>query len=690
MSNVLKVAAVNAGVAAAETDANFNQTVLLLHGDGTNGAQNNTFLDGSTNNFTITRNGNTTQGTFSPFSLAAGEWSNYFDGNGDFLSASANSAFDITGDFTLEAWVYFVALPSQNASGGRVAAIAGYSNGSTANAGWECGVDFTGNVFFISSWGVSIAAGCSFTPNLNTWYHLAATKSSSTTRLFINGVSQTLTTNTLVINNGSSPTLNVGRASSNNGYLHYVPGYISNFRIVKGTAVYTSAFTPSTTPLTAITNTSLLTCQSNRFVDNSTNAFAITRNGDVRVTPFSPFAPSAAYDPAVNGGSMYSDGSGDNLSIAYDTALDVTQGDFTFEFWVYRTNSGVQLEVINQRGSLPGWLVRINSNNTIIGGYTGGGSAAIVTSIGTVPTNEWMHVAFARDGSSLRVFLNGVLDNTATGGNGTTSTATFYINRSYASSGSGVAGWLSDIRIVKGSAVYTSNFTPPTAPLTAITNTSLLCNFTNAGIFDNTGKNVLETVGNAQIDTTTKKYGTGSMEFDGTGDFLKVRKTAEFEFGSGDFTVEFWANANALSGAYTGVVGVWVAGSSVTANAWNITLNAFNGTNKFGFSYSNGSAGTDVIFNATTSTGSWDHYAVVRSGNTLYGFKNGVSQAISSGSSTITATITPGTVDLYIGTVGTASSGTDFNGFIDDLRITKGVARYTANFTPPTAAFEDQ
>jgi hypothetical protein len=61
-----------AGQAGEDTDPFFNQTTLLLHGDGTNGAQNNTFLDSSTNNFTITRNGNTTQGTFSPFSLAAG------------------------------------------------------------------------------------------------------------------------------------------------------------------------------------------------------------------------------------------------------------------------------------------------------------------------------------------------------------------------------------------------------------------------------------------------------------------------------------------------------------------------------------------------------------------------------------------------------------------------------------------
>ena len=70
-------------------DPQFNYTTLLLPGNGTNGAQNNTFLDSSTNAFTITRNGNTTQGTFTPFSQTG--WGNYFDGTGDYLSIGTAS-----------------------------------------------------------------------------------------------------------------------------------------------------------------------------------------------------------------------------------------------------------------------------------------------------------------------------------------------------------------------------------------------------------------------------------------------------------------------------------------------------------------------------------------------------------------------------------------------------------------------
>ena len=74
-----------AGGTVAPSDPNFRNVTLLLHGDGTNGGQNNTFVDSSANAFTITRNGNTTQGSFSPY---GSNWSNYFDGSSDWLRFS--------------------------------------------------------------------------------------------------------------------------------------------------------------------------------------------------------------------------------------------------------------------------------------------------------------------------------------------------------------------------------------------------------------------------------------------------------------------------------------------------------------------------------------------------------------------------------------------------------------------------
>jgi len=82
-------------------DPQFNYVTMLLHGDGTNGGQNNTFVDSSTNNFSITRNGNTTQGSFSPYGTL---WSNYFDGSSK-LYRSMSGVTVGTGQFTAEVWV---------------------------------------------------------------------------------------------------------------------------------------------------------------------------------------------------------------------------------------------------------------------------------------------------------------------------------------------------------------------------------------------------------------------------------------------------------------------------------------------------------------------------------------------------------------------------------------------------------
>ena len=175
-------ASVDGGAAA---DPNFNQTTLLLHGDGTNGAQNNTFLDSSSNTFTITRNGNTTQGTFSPFSVAEGEWSNYFDGSGDYLTVADNAAFQVgSGAFTLECWVYLTTT-------GTDIRIYSYQPASGTASVMNL-YRLATNVFALA---LRDSGGSGYTEYTttstvlaNTWYHVAAARDASgNIAIWVNG-----------------------------------------------------------------------------------------------------------------------------------------------------------------------------------------------------------------------------------------------------------------------------------------------------------------------------------------------------------------------------------------------------------------------------------------------------------------------------------------------------------------------
>ena len=645
-------------------DPQFNYVTMLLHGDGTNGAQNNTFLDSSTNAFSITRNGNTTQGSFSPY---GSNWSNAFNlvSTPDYLDIASNAAFGMgTGDYTIESWFYCTDT-------GGYQPIIDCRASSPVTGQILFRVYATGQFYFsIEGTGTVLTSPANIATN--TWVHAAVVKASGVYTLYINGTSVATASNSVSI--PTSP-VRIGNDQQNGNNFK---GYLSNVRIVKGTAVYTSNFTPSTTPLTAVSGTSLLTCQSNRFVDNSSNAFAITANGTISVQRFNPFGTSTAYSTSVIGGSGYFDGSGDYLTVADNAALDVDAGSFTMEAWVYLTDATVTSPILAKNfGSAGGWMFWVQSTLRLRM-YDASAGQVTATSSASLISNSWNHVAATRSSNTLTVYVNGVSSGTATFTGTSTNAAVLEIG-GYGAATAVSTGYISDARLVKGSVVYTGNFTPPTAPLTAITNTSLLTNFTNGAIFDNAMMNDLETVGNAQISTSVKKYGTGSLSFDGTGDYLTTPNSPNLNFGSGDFTIELWlystvgtSNESVVNKGYN--------------NAGNLSYLLFLDANTLGFFASSNGTSFDIASNismGTATQNTWVHFAASRSGSSIRLFRNGtlINTVTSS------ATIYTGTTNLYIGS--SDSGGLNFNGYIDDLRITKGYARYTATFTPPTAALPD-
>lgn len=184
---------------------------------------------------------------------------------------------------------------------------------------------------------------------------------------------------------------------------------------------------------------------------------------------------------------------------------------------------------------------------------------------------------------------------------------------------------------------------------------------------DQKGKTVTA-VGNAQIDTAQYKFGGASGLFDGTGDRLTVPASADFNFGTGDLTIEWWARFNSVSGIqYFYEIGLN-----------NTMARLQNGTTLLVYNAAGANMNTNI---STLSANTWYYMAVVRSGNNWNFYVNGTSVA----NGTRSGNAGDSTNTLYIGDY--TSAGYAFNGWLDDFRITKGVARYTANFTPPSAAF---
>jgi hypothetical protein len=653
-------------VVSVASDPYFMYNSLLLPGTGTNGAQNNTFLDGSTNNFTITRNGNTTQGTFSPYGP---NWSNYFDGTGDFLSMTTTTALQMTGDFTWEAWVYPLSLPSS-----------GYKTfwsqraNASGTAGPSVAFDSSGVIYLFignanaSGWAIS-GFNTGFSVSLNQWQHIALVKNGTSIKLYKNGVAGTSTTSSEAVGTSGNTTLMAGTSDGT----QIVDGYMSNFRAVKGTAVYTSNFTPSTTPLTAISGTSLLTCQSNRFIDTSTNAFTITVNGNTNIQRFSPFSPGSAYSAGTIGGSGYFDGATDYLVAPNNAALNLSTADYTIEAWIYYIPTGAfQYVAVYSVGVVSNTqydyaFVLTNTGAVRMGMFNSTTQTVLISSAVCV-SNAWNHVAVTRSGSSATVYVNGI---GTTGAMATTDNVNAGATLKIGADNDGsvaVRGYMSDFRIVKGTRVYTSNFTPPTVPLTAIANTAILLNYTNAGIIDNTMMNNLETVGNAQISTAQTKFGGGSMSFDGTGDYLTTPFSPLTQFGTGDFTIEFWIYRSAGSVYQT----ILDTRSSGTASPWAVLLNSSNQPYIL--------IASDITSSIAVASATWTHVAICRASGTLRIFNNGVV-----GYSGANSTSMMPTGPLRVGK--TIDNAYDLNGYIDDLRITKGIARYTSNFTPSVSAF---
>jgi len=663
---------------------------------------NHGIIDNSRNKLMITRNGNVSQGTFTPFSADPGKWSVFFNGSSGVRFAD-NAAFQFgTSAFTVEGWFNVSTMPSNDAS-----IISKWVVANDGNSSWM--VDFqSSNLSAAISIGGTVTriSGAGGVP-LGVWNHFALVRSGSpgTLSLFMNGARIATGTPTGSLVDDSNP-VGLGVRGGTDG--QYLTGSLSNIRVINGTALYDPTLTTYTVPtstLGVVTNTKLLTCQNNQFIDNSTAnssaGFTATALSTPFVRPFSPFAPNTVYTTANTGGGVYFDGTGDYLLTPSVSNLAFRTGPFTMEAWHYGTTTSGGGQLVSSRtGS-------INDASTISFYITGGNysfygngnhvSAAYVT-------GQWNHVVYTRDASStLRLFINGKL--AAYEASYTPDITKTQVGIGSLQSGGEIipACWASDVRLITGSiptsyqtsstTVGTQVFTPPTAPLTvtsqgALANAvTMLLNFTDAAIIDSSAKNIFETSGDAKSNNTISKFNGGSAYLDGNADYLILPATAASPLGTVNFTWECWIYRNAVTDS-TYADGLCCSSAGITGFGAGIDPSGYIG---YAISATSGSWDIRLGVDPGNPKGSiavplrtWTHVALVRNGSTFTGYVNGqVDQTFTSASA-----ISNLGNSYYIGRWHDANTRY-FNGHIQEFRITRS-ARYTTTFTPPTRSFPNR
>jgi hypothetical protein len=410
---------------------------MLAHFDGANAANNSTFVDSSANNLAVTAHGVVSQGAFGP---AVGMNSGYFNGSTDYVQSATSAQLNLSsGNWTMEAWAY----PTVGANWQTV-----MMNGLTNTDGHGITQYNNGHWLYNINGGSFIDGGAIV---LNTWVHLAAVRNSGVTTFYVNGVAMGTTTNAPT--NKSYPMVIGAKGNP----AEYFNGYLSQVRVVTGTAVYTSNFTPAQVPLTAITGT--------QFFEKFANGAIVDAVSKAEFTQ--PFGAPALSTARAKFGTASLSLNGSSKVDALDVPASTFTGtDWTIEGWTYIPSSGSHVNNTLMH-TYPYFTVAISMNRNGSGStsvYIGNGSTWPVPNISSsanLSFDTWNHIAVVKHAGVLTLYHNGVSVGTSTtmptGFTGGVSIGCLTNNTEC------FTGNADELRI-SNIARYTSNFTVPTAP----------------------------------------------------------------------------------------------------------------------------------------------------------------------------------------------------------------------------------
>ena len=209
---------------------------------------------------------------------------------------------------------------------------------------------------------------------------------------------------------------------------------------------------------------------------------------------------------------------------------------------------------------------------------------------------------------------------------------------------------------------------------------TVLCMHLDSSLTDSSASAHTVTNSNVTWDTTNKEFGTASASFNGTSSVLTSADSADWAFGSGDFTIDWWMINTADSGRMQAII--TQAGDGGTNMSWGIYT--YSDTDIRVYYSTDGSSGPYLNFSSVfPNSASFVHWALVRNGTSAMLFKNGTQVG---GTQTLSGSLYDSTYSLKIGSY-SGSGNLWFKGNLDEPRISKGIARWTSNFTPPTSAY---
>jgi hypothetical protein len=619
------------------------------------------------------------------------------DNENDYVTIPYSADFDIgSNDFSFDCQVYFDDLPANPPANN------GYNNAlylidtdgfkfAVANT-YNSGV-YTLTLSCLYYYGVSsyelIEADVGAELTADAWHHIVLDREGNTMFLRIDGniVARAYLTSAKRTAYNNSSNISLAKEYATSGDPHAGNAYINELRFVNGADEYnTPNFTPPTAAPSVDSNDVLVlnmegADDSTTFTDSSTaNTKTVTANGNAKIK--TSYATGVGSAPVGDNCGLFNGAS--YLSVPDSSDFTFGSGDFTLECWMYANSihatQGIQFLNHLSLGTIQGYHFNIDPNGTVrFQPYNGGVAGTVaLTSSGKFTTGSWHHLAVVGDGSTIKIYVNGVQEASVTASAiGDASTVvkigTAWTNAAY------LNGAMDELRI-SDTTRYTSNFTPSTTPFTDDANTLLLLHFEDD--FDD-ASSYERTITNSSVEfpvNITPKVGSGMAFFDGS-DYLTVPDSSDFYFDDGEYTLEYYLYA---LNAGVGIQIVNHLNTSPSINGFHHTLNS-NGSILM-HAYEN-SSGQGFTSDTGIVTDDWMHIAVVKDSSGNIGiFVDG--ELAKYGASGASGDVGNSTASLKIGTSWVNSDY--LNGFIDALRLSS-VARHDldATYTVPTDFYSE-